>query len=133
MDDDAVLERILDHASRPRKKGRLEPADLVQPGGNPGCGDVLVWMWRLDPDDRIVELGWEGHGCNLSMAGASLLSERLAGKSLQEVIALPHDMLIGLLGGRLALTRPLCSSLALNTAKTAAHRLLRERGRPVKD
>ncbi|MFQ5843352.1 MAG: iron-sulfur cluster assembly scaffold protein, partial [Planctomycetota bacterium] len=93
--------------------------------------DVVVWMLDLDEDERITGLGWDGRGCNLSQAGASMLSERLAGMSLREVLAIPHNELIERIGPRLALTRPLCSNLALNTIKTAAYRYFKEHGRPV--
>ncbi len=127
MDRQAIIERVLDHAERPRGKGKLVDADLVQAGGNPGCGDVIVWMVNLDGEGRIAEMAWVGQGCNLSQAGASMLSGRLAGLGLNEVLDLPANLLIDEIGPQLALTRPACSSLALNTIKTAVYRYRKEK------
>jgi len=131
MEREEIIARVLDHAGHPRGKTPVADANLRQAGGNPGCGDVIVWTLRIDDEDKVVEVGWQGKGCNLSQAGASMLSGRLEGRTLPEVIDLPHDFLVDLIGPQLALTRPTCSSLALNTIKTGAYRYLKEHGRPV--
>jgi nitrogen fixation NifU-like protein len=133
MDRKAIIERILDHAERPRGKAKLDDPDLVQAGGNPGCGDVIIWMVHLDGEGRIRDVGWEGQGCNLSQAGASMLSSRLEGLSLDEILDLPADLLIEEIGPQMALTRPACSSLALNTIKTAVYRYKQERERAARE
>jgi nitrogen fixation NifU-like protein len=116
-ESEEIIARILDHAEHPRGKVLVADPDVRQVGGNPGCGDVIVWTLRLDGEGRIVEAGWNGEGCNLSRAGASMLHEVLLGKTLAEIRALPHDFLATRIGGRLPQTRPTCTNLALNTLK----------------
>ncbi len=119
MDRNEIIDLILEHVEEPRNRGRLAAPDLAAGGGNPGCGDVISITLALGPDGRIAAVGWEGKGCNISMAGASLLSEDLLGKTPEEVTALPPDHLLDRIGRELAMTRPKCSTLALNVAKAA--------------
>jgi nitrogen fixation NifU-like protein len=86
--DDLYQEIILDHYRRPRHKGLLEHADLRSEGFNPFCGDQVILGLSLDADGRIAEVGFEGQGCSISQASASILTTHLTGKSLEEAEAL---------------------------------------------
>jgi len=66
---------ILDHARNPRNFKRLDNATHTAEGINPLCGDKLRLYLYVDPNDRITEVGFEGSGCAISMASASLLTE----------------------------------------------------------
>ncbi|MDQ7827747.1 MAG: SUF system NifU family Fe-S cluster assembly protein [Armatimonadota bacterium] len=85
--EDLYREIILDHYSRPRNRGRLEPADIVVEGANPLCGDELALTVRV-ADGRISEVRFEGRGCSISQASASMMTEELRGKTLEEARAL---------------------------------------------
>ncbi|MCS6911472.1 MAG: iron-sulfur cluster assembly scaffold protein [Anaerolineales bacterium] len=113
------IDFILDHFENPRRRGRLENADLVLEGGNPGCGDVVTLYLKLDAETRIVDIGFEGEGCTISQAAASLLTEHVLGRTLREVAEMSPDPLVDELGRDVVSTRLKCATLALNTLKNA--------------
>ena len=137
---DLYQELILDHNRRPRNYGVLPDADHTARGYNPLCGDKLTIYAKLD-GDRISGLSFEGSGCAISKASASLLTEAVKGKTLQEAGALfarVHAMLTAPMGkhaadvdidsmGKLAAlsgvrefpVRVKCASLAWHTLKAA--------------
>ncbi|HTQ37223.1 MAG TPA: SUF system NifU family Fe-S cluster assembly protein [Steroidobacteraceae bacterium] len=80
-------EVILDHNRHPRNSGRLDPHDAEAKGHNPLCGDRLTITLRRD-GERIADLRFEGNGCAISMASASLMTEAVKGRSRAEVEAL---------------------------------------------
>ena len=86
--DDLYLDVILDHYRRPRNQGLLPNPDLKSEGFNPFCGDQVVLTMTLDGEGRIGEVGFEGEGCSISQASASMLSVHLAGRTLDEADAL---------------------------------------------
>lgn len=88
---DLYRDVILDHNKSPRNFGRLEPADAAAVGHNPLCGDTLSLTLRLD-GDRLTELRFNGQGCAISVASASLMSEAVSGKTLPEVEALYREV-----------------------------------------
>ncbi len=75
-------ELILDHARNPRHFGRLENATHQAAGINPLCGDKLRLYLQVGPDDRIADIRFEGSGCAISMASASLLTDAIIGQSV---------------------------------------------------
>ncbi|MBI5771539.1 MAG: SUF system NifU family Fe-S cluster assembly protein [Verrucomicrobia bacterium] len=84
---------ILDHNKRPRNRGKLPTANRVAHGDNPTCGDQCSVYLRLVPDaangsDRIAEISFDGSGCAISQASASLMTTQVKGKSGAEVDAL---------------------------------------------
>src|SRR5579863_7461638 len=94
---DLYREVILDHNRSPRNFGRLEPADATAAGRNPLCGDTLDITLRLQ-GDRVDDLRFEGQGCAISMASASLMSEAIKGRRREEIERLygeVHALLTG--------------------------------------
>jgi nitrogen fixation NifU-like protein len=92
---DLYRDVILDHNRNPRNFGKLEPHDAEAQGHNPLCGDRLSLTLRLD-GDRIADLKFDGNGCAISVASASLMTEAVKGKARSEVTALfevVHDVL----------------------------------------
>ena len=81
---DLYQEVILDHNRSPRNFGRLEDADLHADGHNPLCGDKLSITLKLD-GDRVADLRFEGSGCAISKASASLMTEGVKGRTLDEL------------------------------------------------
>ncbi len=88
---DLYRDVIVDHNRNPRNFGALDPADARADGHNPLCGDRLTMYVRLD-GNRIREATFEGSGCAISVASASLLTEAVRGKSREEVKALFDDV-----------------------------------------
>ncbi|MBL9213212.1 MAG: SUF system NifU family Fe-S cluster assembly protein [Opitutaceae bacterium] len=81
---------ILDHNKRPRNRGKLPTANRVAHGDNPTCGDQCSVYLRLD-GDRIADLSFDGSGCAISQASASLMTTLLKGKTVAEAQALYDD------------------------------------------
>ena len=94
---DLYQETILDHGKNPRRFGRPEHADHHAEGHNPLCGDrITVWV-ALD-GDRIRDVRFEGNGCAISMASASMMGETLVGMTLaeaQRVFHAFHELVAG--------------------------------------
>jgi nitrogen fixation protein NifU and related proteins len=86
---DLYRDVILDHNRKPRNFGRLDPADAQAEGHNPLCGDRLSVFVRLN-GDRIEDLRFEGKGCAISTASASLMTEAVKGKTRAAVDAIFH-------------------------------------------
>jgi nitrogen fixation NifU-like protein len=76
---DLYRELILDHAKKPRHFGKLDDATHMAEGINPLCGDKLRMYFSVDADDRIADARFEGSGCAISVASASLLTETVIG------------------------------------------------------
>jgi nitrogen fixation protein NifU and related proteins len=74
---------IMDHYKRPRNRGALEGADIEEHLLNPLCGDEIT-VYALFEGDKVSEVKFEGRGCSISQASASMMTERLSGKSRAE-------------------------------------------------
>lgn len=85
--DELYRDLILDHYRRPRNRGRLAEATVHAEGANPVCGDEVSLDLRLE-DGRIAEAAFEGQGCSISQASASMLTEQVAGRTVAEARAL---------------------------------------------
>ena len=81
---DLYRELILDHARSTRHFGKLEDATHSASGINPLCGDKLKMYFRLDDDEKIADACFEGSGCAISVASASLLTDTVIGMTLVE-------------------------------------------------
>lgn len=127
MDRQERIDLILDHYEHPRHAGRLDPADVIETGYNPGCGDEVTVYLRLNDDERTVELAFEGQGCTISQAAASMVIELWQGQPLEQIATSSADVLLGLLGPDIAATRPRCSTLALEALKAAGRAIWSER------
>ena len=88
---DLYRDVIVDHNRNPRNFGKLDPADAHADGHNPLCGDRLSLYVNLD-GDRIRDAKFDGAGCAISVASASLLTEAVKGRTRDEVKALFDDM-----------------------------------------
>ncbi len=77
---------IMDHYQRPRNRGELEDADLEEHLLNPLCGDELTVYANLR-DGKVADVKFDGRGCSISQASASMMTERLMGKSREEAEA----------------------------------------------
>ena len=84
---DLYQELILDHNRRPRNYGTLEGANREAKGHNPLCGDRLTVFLKL-AGDRIDDIRFEGSGCAISKASASLMTEAVKGRTVPEVVAI---------------------------------------------
>jgi nitrogen fixation NifU-like protein len=113
MANDLYREIILDHYHRPQFKGEILGAQFLYREANPLCGDVLSFQLRLD-GERIVEVGWQGEGCAISIAAADMVAETIVGMSLHEVRQMNKEQVLELLGVDLGPTRLKCALLGLS-------------------
>ena len=136
MVDDLYQEIIIDHSKRPRNFHAMADADRQADGYNPLCGDKLKLYLKMD-GDIVRDAAFEGSGCAISTASASLMTESLKGKTREEAIKLVdkfHDLLttdvpasrdLGKLvvfcGVRDYPARVKCATLAWHTLKSALH------------
>lgn len=81
--NDLYQQVIIDHGRKPRNFGKLSNANHVKEGYNPLCGDKLT-IYLREEQHKIIEAQFEGEGCAISMASASLMTESLKNKSLDE-------------------------------------------------
>ena len=122
MDRETRIAWLVDHYRRPRHQGKLEDADVQVPGGNPGCGDVVTLYLQAEVgEDRVAAVSFEGVGCTLSQAAASILAERMnrLKPTFADVLAFSYEEMLDLLGRDIASSRPQCATLALGTLKGA--------------
>jgi nitrogen fixation NifU-like protein len=88
--DDLYKEVILDHYKAPRNKRELPGAELSCTRNNPLCGDEITVFAHVD-DGRLAEVAFQGQGCSISQASASMMTEAVRGKRVEEARALAAD------------------------------------------
>ena len=119
---DFYHEAILDHYNDPRNWGVVSPADIDHEENNPLCGDRLRLTIKVE-NGKIAKLGWEGDGCAISQASASMLGETLVGKTLEEARAITKEDVLEMLGIQLGPVRLKCALLSLKVLKVGAYGL----------
>lgn len=119
---DFYHEAILDHYNNPRHWGAIPGATIDHEENNPLCGDRLRLTLKVE-DGKIVDVGWEGTGCAISQAAASMLGEELVGKTLEEARAINKEDILEMLGIELGPVRLKCALLSLKVMKVGAYGL----------
>ena len=121
LGSDMYRQQILDHYKNPRNYGELEDPDFTHVGETPSCGDTIQMEVRLDDAGETVEaVRFTGDGCAISMASASMLSERLHGMAVDELDALDTDDVTEMLGVDISPMRVKCAVLGRQVAQDGA-------------
>lgn len=135
--EDMYRELILDHARHQRNWGLLHPNGLDHEESNPLCGDRLRLTLRIDDHDVITAVGWDGEGCAISQASASMLGEDILGMTLAEARSIDKQHLLHNIGLQLSINRVKCALLPLKVLVVGAfgqrgneHWELMEKGDP---
>jgi nitrogen fixation NifU-like protein len=117
--DDLYREYILEHYKRPHNWGELSEPDLEFEDLNPLCGDELKVQIKLDAENKVSEVGFSGHGCAISQAAASMVSDEIKGMPVEQLVRLDRDFVLDLLGIDISATRMKCALLSLKVVKSA--------------
>jgi len=121
--DDLYRELIIDRYKNPHFRGSLEPHDISFEDDNPLCGDHIRMDLRINGDERVSEVAFDGHGCAISQATADLLAESIVGKSLDEVKKINKQDVLDMLGIELGPVRLKCALLSLKVLKAGVYGL----------
>lgn len=121
--DDLYREIIIDRYKSPLHRGELKPNDIAFEDDNPLCGDHIRIELRIDPEKRVTEAVFDGHGCAISQASADLLLDSIIGKSLDEVKEISKDEILEMLGLDLGPVRLKCALLSLKVLKAGVYGL----------
>jgi nitrogen fixation NifU-like protein len=123
MDRQERIDLILDHFEKPRHKGASGTPVVTHTSGNPGCGDTVTVYLTEHGSDQRVTLSFEGEGCTISQAAASMVMEMMQGWTVQQIAEATAGPLLALLGPEIAAARERCATLAFNAVKHASREL----------
>lgn len=119
---DMYQEVILQHYRAPHNFGPLPDATASGEESNPLCGDHITFRLKVDPaTQQVAEARFEGDGCAISMASASMLSDKVNGRPLDDVLRLTRDEVLGQLGIPLSPARVRCALTGFVALGKALH------------
>jgi nitrogen fixation protein NifU and related proteins len=119
---DMYQERILQHYRSPKNFGQLEHPDLSAEESNPLCGDHIRVDIRLDPSKQnVAEVRFSGDGCAISVASASMLTQKVAGQPLSAIQKIGRDDVLKLVAIPLSPVRVKCALTAFTALGRALH------------
>jgi|SRR6185295_11503799 len=120
-EDELYQEHILDHYEEPFHRGHCPRATHAHEDDNPLCGDVVRVELEIDSNGRIADAYFNGDGCCISQAAASMLVEKMAGHSVDELKQFTARDMLDLFGARLTPNRQKCCLLSWRVMQAAVH------------
>lgn len=119
-------EILMDHYKNPRNKGVIENPSFAAEQHNSSCGDEVVCTALVD-NFTVSNIKFDGKGCVISQATASLLSEKVFHMSIQDIVALDKDFLVAMIGMSLGPVRMQCALLPLEALRKGIHQYISKR------
>ena len=119
---DLFREAIIDHYKHPRHKGKLVDADVNRHETNPFCGDEVTVFLSI-ADDTVADASFEGRGCAISQASASMIMEEIIGMPVDELKQWGKEDVLDLLGIEIGPVRLKCALLPLKALKAGLYGL----------
>lgn len=118
--DEVQMEYILDLYRNPKNFGTIDGADFSHQEGNPSCGDEIRIDVKIDKN-RIADIKFSGKGCAISQAAASILTEKVKGKLIEDVKNFSKEDMLKAIGVQLSPIRLKCGLLALKVLKAGLY------------
>jgi nitrogen fixation NifU-like protein len=118
-EEEIYQEHVLDHYEDPYHRGRCAGATHEHEDDNPLCGDVVRVQLRIDPAGKVEEAWFDGEGCCISQASASMLMQRVEGATVDDVKRFSADEMLRLFGARLTPNRQKCCLLSWRVLQSA--------------
>lgn len=118
------IENILDHYKNPRNYGELPDATLSHERGNPICGDVVRFDLKIE-NNKVKDVKFKGKGCAISQAAASMLTEIIHGKDIDQLKSITGEEVLSELKINVSPIRFDCALLSLNVLKQALRKKLK--------
>ncbi len=120
-EEELYQEHILDHYEDPFHRGHLPSATHAHEDKNPLCGDVVRIELQLDDNGNVKDAYFNGQGCVISQASASMLLEKMLGKTIEEIKKFSAEDMLELYGARLTPNRQKCCLLSWKVLQSAVH------------
>ena len=117
--DDLYRDEILEHYRNPHNFGILESPTTAKEGANPLCGDRITLMLGISDDGTVEDVAFTGRGCAISQASASMLTDEIKGKTLDEISHMGSKDVLENLGIEISPARMKCAMLSLETLREA--------------
>lgn len=120
-EDELYQEHILEHYEEPFHRGHCRHPTHMHEDDNPLCGDVVHVELEIDPQGKIKDAWFEGDGCCISQASASMLMEQIEGKSVDEIKSFGANDMLALFRAKLTPNRQKCCLLPWRVLQAAVH------------
>lgn len=124
LEEEIYQQNILDHYREPHNAGALVEYDIKHRELNPLCGDEITIYIQIDKRNKVTDIRFDGHGCAISQASMSMLTDKIKGKSLQQITKLSKTDILKMLGIPIGIVRMKCALLSLRVVQKATAQFL---------
>jgi len=108
----------MEHYKNPKNYGKIDNPTIETGGSNPLCGDSLYFQLKVD-NNKVTDVAFEGAACAVSIASASMITDEIVGKTLDEARDITKEDLLEMIGSDLTTSRTKCATLVLDILNKA--------------